>query len=234
MADEPKSEIQEREFLNLKKEGLVEVVPMEKDTCEDAQDTQDVEVPESGEQPVPETSGHEVSDEQTTEKHVTKLRETERVRDEIKSETERMEFLELQNGDSTEEETVETLSVSIEKESGENVQDPQQTEAPESGKKEVLEISVCETSDRQETDTSEVEKAAETKDDNKIPEIRIEDFCDAPEVEGGSQGDERNIKQNLQEDQVFRDLCKERLAGYYYLILVSHVNQVSEICARSV
>ena len=163
------------------------------------------------------------------QRDVVKLREKEqvsKVREKIKSDTEGREFIKLQNEESTEVENVEILGVSIEKESGENEQDSQQIEAPESGKLEVpvLEISVCETSDGQDTDASDVEKVA-TTEDSKIPEIRIEDFCDAPEVEGGSQGDEENIKQNLQEDQVFRDLCEMRLAGYYNLILVLLVNQ---------
>ena len=220
VADEPKLKIQEKQFLNLKKEGSVEVenseilnVPMEKEkeSSVDALDTKLAEVPESEEQQVPETSGSEASDEQTTEKHVTKLHgkgQVSKVREKTKSDTEGMEFIKVQNEMSTEVENVETLDVSIGKESDENVPDPQQIKAPESGKLEVLERSVCETSDGQETDASDVEKAAKTED-HTIPEIRVEDFCDAQEVEGGSLEDEGNVKQNLEEDQVFKRFVQD-------------------------
>ena len=75
VTDEPKLKIQEKEFLNLKKEWLEEVenseilnVPIEKESCEDALDTKQAELPESEGQQVPETLGCEVSDEQTTER----------------------------------------------------------------------------------------------------------------------------------------------------------------------
>ena len=61
-------------------------------------------------------------------------------------------------------------------------------------------------------------KTAKTEDSD-IPEIRIEDFCDSPDNEEVSQGGEGNTEQNLQEDQVFRDLCKMSLAGCYSVLL---------------
>ena len=236
MADDLKSERQEKELSNLKRSGrlskiretrkgiikfekkneLMEVensetfnLAMEKEYCKDELETEQTKAPESGQQQVPEILGCEASDGQTTDRY--EKEEVSKVREKAKSETAGTEFPNMHNEEPTEVEDVETLNVPIEKQPGTNTQDQQQIEAPESGMQEVLEISACEASDGQKTVASDVGKTA--KEDDKIPEIRIEDFCDSPEAEAGSQGDEGNMEQSLQEDQVFRDLCKMLLAG---------------------
>ena len=217
MTKESKSETQEKEFSNLKKQELMEVensetfnLAMEKEYYKDELETEQTKAPESGDQQVPEILGSEASDGQTTDRY--EKEEVSKVREKAKSETEGTEFPNMHNEEPTEVEDVETRNVPIEKQPVTNTQDQQQIEAPESGMQEVLEISACEASDGQKTVASDVGKTAK-KEDDKIPEIRIEDFCDSADVEGGSQGDEGNMEQSLQEDQVFRDLCKMLLAG---------------------
>ena len=235
MTEEPKSDTQEKEFSNLKKQELMEVqnsetfnLAMEKEYCKDELETEQTKTPESGEQQVPEILECEASNGQTMDRY--EKGEVSKVREKAKSETEGTEFPNMHNEEPTEVEDVETLNVPIENQPGTNTQDQQQIEATESGMQEVLEISACEASDGQKTVASDVGNTAK-KEDDKIPEIRIEDFCDSPEAEGGSRGDEGNMEQSLQEDQVFRDLCKMLLDGCYNLILVSHVqNQICSPC----